>query len=205
MNKVSPIYGGLNINNLEGGLNTFNYYAYDKLKTTAITSGKYNCALAVEDKYLNRFEFYRLLLNSNKKLAAFYATGSADNGNQMAKWVLETADRSISGRKPYEYPILKAQKFYPSIINPDIANAPDSATVGRNKGGRLPFPRRTLTVIISSSKTDGGQTWPSGASLKRTYLELTRTDKDKDRFNFNYECSYLTTMRWERATIPVIE
>lgn len=186
-NKVSPIYGGLNINNLEGGLNTFNYYAYDKLKTTAITSGKYNCALAVEDKYLNRFEFYRLLLNSNKKLAAFYATGSADNGNQMAKWVLEAADRTISGRTPHPYPILKAQKFYPSIINPDIANAPDSATVGRNKGGRLPFPRRTLTVIISSSKTDGGQTWPSGASLKRTYLELTRTDKDKDRFNFNYD------------------
>ena len=186
-NKVSPIYGGLNINNLKDGLNTFNYYAYDKLKTTAITSGKYNCALAVEDKYLNRFEFYRLLLNSNKKLAAFYATGSADNGNQMAKWVLETADRTISGRTPHPYPILKAQRFYPSIINPDIANAPDSATVGRNKGGRLPFPRRALTVIISSSKTDGGQTWPSGASLKRTYLELTRTDKDKDRFNFNYD------------------
>jgi len=188
-NKVSPIYGGSNINNLQGGLNTFNYYAYDKLKTAAITEGKYNCALAVEEKYLNRFEFYRLLLNSNKKLAAFYATGSADNGNQMAKWVLETADRSISGRTPHPYPILKAQGYYPSIINPDFENAPDSASVGRNKGGKLPSLRRTLTVTISGSSSNptGGQSWPTGASLKRTYLELTRTDKDEDRFNFNYD------------------
>ena len=186
-NKVSPIYGGSNINNQAGGLNTFNYYAYDKLKTTAITSGKYHCALAVEGKYLNRFEFYRLLLNSNKKLAALYATGSADNGNQMAKWVLETADRSISGRNPHPYPILKAQGYYPSIINPDFENAPDSASVGRNKGGKLPSPRRTLSVTISGTKTDGGQSWPSGASLKKTYLILTRTDKDFDRFNYNYD------------------
>ena len=68
--NVSPIYGGETINNLEGGLNNFNYYSYTQLTTATIT--KYNCALAVEDKFLNRFEYYRLLLNSNKKLAAFY-------------------------------------------------------------------------------------------------------------------------------------
>jgi hypothetical protein len=136
---------------------------------------------------LNRFEFYRLLLNSNKKLAAFYATGSVDNGNQMAKWVLERADRSIIGRNPYEYPILKAQGYYPSIINPDFDNAPDSITVGRNKGGKLPSPRRVLYVNISSSKTDGGQSWPSGAKVKMPSLTLTRTDKDFDRFNYNYD------------------
>ena len=184
----SPVYGGNNIANLQGGLNTFNYYAYEQLPTSHISSGKYNCALAVEEKYLNRFEFYRLLLNSNKKLAAFYATGSTENANEkMAKWVLETADRSISGRAPYPYPILKAQGYYPSIINPDFANAPDSATVGRNHGGKLPSPRRTLSVTIKTTKSDGGQTWPEGVSFKRTYLELVRTDKDFDRFNFNYD------------------
>ncbi len=181
---VSPVYGGNNINNLQGGLNTFNYYSYENLKTKQITDDKYNCALAVEDKYLNRFEYYRLLLNSNKKLAAFYATGSHANANQMAKWVLETADRSISGRDPYPYPILKAQGEYPSIINPDIANAPDSATVGRNHGGKL---GKTLTVNISNTKTDGGQTWPSGANITTNSLPLQRTDKDFDRFNFNYD------------------
>lgn len=63
----SPVYGGKNINNNQGGLNTFNYYSYEKL-TGGVTDNQYNCALAVEDKYLNRFEFYRLLLNSNRSL-----------------------------------------------------------------------------------------------------------------------------------------
>lgn len=185
--NVSPVYGGNNIANLQGGLNTFNYYAYDKLKTKAISDNKYNSALAVEEKYLNRFEFYRLLLNSNKKLATFYVTGSADDDNLMAKWVLETADRSISGREPYPYPILKAQGYYPSIINYDAINAPDSTSVGRNHGGKLPSPRQTLSVTISGTKTDGGQTWPTGAGITTSSLELKRTDKDFDRFNYNYD------------------
>ena len=183
---VSPVYGGTNINNLNsGGLNTFNYYAYDELKTKAISNNKYNCALAVEKKYLNRFEFYRLLLNSNKKLAAFYVTGSVDDGNLMLKWVLETADRTIDAPKPY--PILKEQGYYPSIINPDFDHALDSATVGRNHGGKLPSPRNTLTVTISKEQTTGGQTKPAGASITTSSLTLVRTDKDFDRFNYNYD------------------
>ena len=178
----SPIYGGTNINNLQGGLNTFNYYAYDQLPTSHITSGKYNCALAVEEKFLNRFEFYRLLLNSNKKLAAFYVTGNVADANLMLKWVLETADRTIDNPKPY--PILKAQGYYPSIINPDFANAPDSATVGRNHGGKV---GRTLSVTISSAQTTGGQTKPTGATITTSSLTLQRTDKDFDRFNYNYD------------------
>lgn len=181
---VSPVFGGNNIANLNnGGLNTFNYYAYDELQTKAISNNKYNSALAVEEKYLNRFEFYRLLLNSNKKLAAFYVTGNVADANLMLKWVLETADRSNNDPKPY--PILKAQGYYPSIINPDIANAPDSSSVGRNHGGKL---GKTLSVTISSTKTDGGQTWPTGAAITQaTPLTLIRTDKDFDRFNYNYD------------------
>ncbi len=180
---VSPVFGGTNIANLQGGLNTFNYYAYDELNTKAIS--EYNSALAVEEKYLNRFEFYRLLLNSNKKLAAFYVTGNVDDDDQMLKWVLETADRKND--TPKTYPILKAQGYYPSIINPDAANAPDSTTVGRNHGGKLPSPRNTLTVTISSEQTTGGQTKPSGATITTSSLTLTRTDKDFDRFNYNYD------------------
>ncbi len=174
--NVSPVYGGENINNLQGGLNTFNYYAFSQLTTATIT--KYNCALAVEEKYLNRFEFYRLLLNSNKKLAAFYATGSHSNANEMAKWVLETADRTIDTPKPY--PVLKAQGYYPSIINPDFENAPDSESVGRNHGGKL---GKTLSVTISGV----GSNAPSGAGITKGSLTLQRTDKDFDRFNFNYD------------------
>lgn len=182
---VSPIYGGNNIANLkhnsdraQDGLNTFNYYAYEKLKTKAISDDKYNCALAVEDKYLTRFEYYRLLLNSNKKLAAFYATGSPDNADQMAKWVLETADRTINDPKPY--PVLKAQGYYPSIINPDFENAPSAESAGRNKGGKL---GTTLSVTINGVGTNA----PSSASITNGSLTLQRTDKDFDRFNFNYD------------------
>ena len=189
--NISPVFGGINIANLKNdndrakdGLNTFNYYSYEKLKSQAISA--YNSALAVEDKYLNRFEYYRLLLNSNKRLAALYATGSPDNANEMAKWVLETADRTIDNPKPY--PVLKAQGYYPSIINPDIEHAPDSATVGRNHGGKL---GRTLSVTIrtKSQKTEGGQSWPTATTsdVQTTNLTLTRTDKDFDRFNYNYD------------------
>lgn len=181
---ISPVYGGQNINNLNsGGLNTFNYYAYSKLTTKKVNNNSYyNCALAVEERYLTRFEFYRQMLNSNKKLAAWYATGSLANGGQMLKWVLETADRTIANPKPY--PILKAQGYYPSIINPDFDNAPNSATVGRKHGGKL---GTTLSVTVSGTKTTGGQSWPSGASITMASLTLTRTDMDSARFNYNYD------------------
>ena len=186
---ISPVYGGNNIDNLQdkNGLNTFNYYAYSKLKTKAISSNKYNCALAVEDRFLSRFEIYRQLLNSNKKLAAYYVTGNPADADQMAKWVLETADRTIENPKPY--PVLKAQGYYPSIINPDFDNAPDSASVGRNKGGILASDHNSLTVTIrtKTQKTTGGQDWPSSGDVTRTTLSLPRTDMDPDRFNFNYD------------------
>lgn len=189
--KVSPVYNGKIINNLNsGGLSNFNYYAYDKLKTKPVSGdGFYLCALALEERYLSRFELYRLLLNSNKRLAAIYITGSADDENLMLKWVLETADRTIANPKPY--PILKDQGYYPSIINPDIANAPDSTAVGPNKGGKL---GRTLSVTISAPS--GWTNAPDGAKLldadgneisDAREITLTRTDKDFDRFNFNYD------------------
>ena len=191
-NTIAPIYGGTEINNVAGGLNNYNYYRYRSRYSKEKKITKYNRALAMEEKFITRFERYRLLLNSNKKLAAKYAsvitsdpsTTITVNPDDMAKWVLETADRSITGRNPYPYPILKAQRYYPSIINYDAKNAPDSTTVGRNHGGKL---GRTLSITIATSKSDGGQTWPKGASITTTGLTLQRTDKDFDRFNYNYD------------------
>ena len=184
----SPVYGGNIIDNVHGGLNNYNYYAYNNLPTSNIT--KYNCALAVEEKYLNRFEFYRLLLNSNKKLAANYASSSSATvkPSDMMKWVLETADRTIAAEDAKPYPILK-NRFnndatiarYPSIINYDVEHAPDSASVGRNHGGKL---GKTLIVHIAGV----GSNAPTGAKiLRRGPITLQRTDKDFDHFNFNYD------------------
>jgi len=181
--KVSPIYGGeiianLRINNSQTqGLNNFNYYAYEKATSfNALkdnnTNKVYNNALAIEERFLTRFEIYRQLLNSNRKLAAYYATSSEGTvkPSDMMKWVLETADRTIDNPKPY--PVLKTQGKYPSIINYDVTNAPDSAAVGRNHGGKL---GKTLTVHLT------------GTGITTSTLTLQRTDKDFDRFNFNYD------------------
>ena len=183
-NTIAPIYGGTEINNVAGGLNNYNYYRYRARYSKEKKITKYNRALAMEEKFITRFERYRLLLNSNKKLAAKYASTDAVtiNPNDMAKWVLETADRTILN--PYPFPVLKAQGYYPSIINYDAENAPSSTTAGRNHGGKL---GKTLSVTISGTKTDGGQTWPTGASITTSSKTLQRTDKDFDRFNYNYD------------------
>lgn len=168
----APIFGGWAAFSNAGdkALNGYNYYRYESPYSLngEITQNKYNCALAAEERYLTRFEFYRNLLNSNRELAAWYATGSVDDAyNKMAKWVL---DKSIA-----PYPILKPQGIYPSIINFDAANAP--TTTERNKGGKLD----TLNVSISQ-----GTGAPEGANITTSSLTLNITDKDEDNFNYNY-------------------
>ena len=192
----SPIYGGEIINNANdknnnnnNGLNNYNYYRYESnySKNGQITS--YNCALAAEEKYLTHIEFYRLLLNSNKKLAAWYATTSSTtvNPTDMAKWVLETADRTITNPNPY--PILKAQGTYPSIINYDDVNAPTLALIDgrpsetdRNKGGKL----GSLTINISDNNSSDDKGYRSGTYITTTSKVVSITDKDYDRYNYNY-------------------
>ena len=192
--EISPVYGGTIITNLKhgsdrtkDGLNTFNFYAYSELKTKAIT--KYQCALALENRYLDRFEIHRQLLNSNKKLAAYYATGSADQGSQMLKWVL---DKTIA-----TYPILKAQGKYPSVINFDAEHAQQLTLVNgrpseadRNKGGKI----GTLTVKIkkpsdwTNAPDEAKLLDANGNEIETTRtITLNRTDKDTANYNFNYD------------------
>ena len=188
---ISPIYGGTEINNVAGGMNNYNYYRYGSRYSAEKLISKYNRALAMEEKFITRFERYRLLLNSNKKLAAKYASTASItvNPNDMAKWVLETADRT--NNSPMPYPVLKAQGKYPSIINYDAKHAPDSASVGRLNGGKVSANdgKLAVTILKKSQKTDGGQTWPTAAAsdVQTTSLTLIRTDKDTTRFNFNYD------------------
>ena len=176
--EIAPIYNGKIISNKDAnGLGNYNYFLAEKpyVQNNKITT--YNCALMAEERFLNRFEFFRLLMNSHLELAGWYATGNYDK-SEMMKWVLETADRNNHNPKPY--PVLKAPEKYPSIINYDADNAPTSGE--RNTGKKL----GSLSVTISTSKTDGGQTWPEGASVDPTSLSLPITDKDFERFNFNY-------------------
>ena len=181
-NSVYPIYGGTEISNEDGyKLNNYNYFRYDapfsknnNTNNTIITA--YNRALAAEDRYLVRFEFYRYLLNSNRELASGYVFNEvqSDARDKMAKWVL---DKSIA-----PYPILKKQAKYPSVVNFDAEHA--TVQSERNKGGLL----GTLDVTISESNTtSGGREKPEGATVLTTSLSLNRTDKDTANFNFNYD------------------
>ena len=199
--NLYPIYGGKDIsNNTTSRLNTYNYYLYEapysknkKITATSNTDQHYNHALAAEEKYLNRFESYRNLLNSTRELAAWYATGNPANGNsasatnKMLKWVL---DKSIA-----PYPILKVQGTYPSVINydPNYTNDATGAkidrtksTLKRNQGKNLGSLEVTISMPDPDEQT-GGQGKPEGASLSTTSLTLQRTDKDYNNFNFNYD------------------
>lgn len=179
--NAAPIYGGKIIHNKyasadDTGLNNYCYFLYDEEKNPyvkTIATGNYHGALGAEERYLNRFEFFRMTLNSTRNLAAYYATGDATQKGEMAKWVL---NKSIA-----PYPILKTQGKYPSVVNPDAAHA--TAQEERNKGGLL----GTLSVTISGVGSGAQFTAPSGASITTNNLTLNITDKDYDNFNYNYK------------------
>ena len=169
----APIYNGEIISNVgETGVGNYNYFLADASFTGGIDT--YNCALMAEKRFLQRFEFYRHLLNGHRELAGWWATGTFSK-NEMAKWVMEPSQ--IGSDTPY--PILKDQGKYPSVVNIDAENATTQSE--RNKGGKL----GTLTVNIQSG-SGAVYAAPAGATIITSQLTLNITDKDPDHFNFNY-------------------
>ena len=95
----SPIYGGKIITNVGNnnvvGVGNYNYFRLEApfVQPTGIT---YNCALGAEDRFLKRFEFYRLLLNSHRELAGWWATGTYSSSE-----MLPTATSTTPSLTPY--------------------------------------------------------------------------------------------------------
>ena len=116
-----PVYGGNIINNEDGSaINNYNYYRGEATFDDSYTEiAHYNRSWPAEEQHLTRFEYYRSILNSNRRLCTWWVNGtnnyaSTDDDVEnvgIAKWVL---DPSIA-----PYPILKPWGKYPSIINPD--------------------------------------------------------------------------------------
>ena len=174
--SIAPIYNGKSISNVGNtGVGNYNYFRLESsyIQNTGITK-VYNCALGAEDRYLQRFEFFRNLLNSHRELAGWWATGTYSS-SEMMKWVLEPSQIGTST----PYPILKAPGKYPSVVNIDAAHAVNGKP--RNQGGKL----GTLTVNIQMGN---GAVYnaPTGAEITTTSLTLNITDKDTAHFNFNY-------------------
>ena len=175
----APIYNGSIITNVgeNTGVGNYNYFRLEApfIQDNNVTK-IYNCALGAETRFLQRFEFYRHLLNSQRELAAWWATGSASNKDQMLKWVLEPSQ--IGSATPY--PILKSADYYPSVVNIDAENAVENQP--RNNGGKL----GTLAVTIRMGAGGAVYAAPAGAAITTSSLTLNITDKDPDHFNFNY-------------------
>ena len=188
----APIYNGTIITNNGGdnGVSNFNYFHSEVSYVQDQLINVYNCALAAETRFLQRFEFFRHLLNSNRALAAWWATGSRDNKDEMLKWVMEPDQ--IGTTTPY--PILKTPGKYPSVVNYTPSDvAIDDENQHRNEGRKLTNMGSDgkLSVKIQMG-TQGSAPYgaPEGAALlseqASTTINLTINDKDPAHFNFNY-------------------
>ena len=188
----APIYNGENISNVgTNGLANYNYYFSGCTFTGGIDT--YNCALAADERYLTRFEFYRRMLNSNGELAAWYATGSTDNRSEMYKWILLPSSYGTE----HPFPVLAPQGIYPSVVNFDAENAEDidDDNEHRNEGRKLTkmggsgTHQGQLAVTIQMGSGGNQFSAPSGAGIKsgETFpIYLNITDKDYKHFNYNY-------------------
>lgn len=182
-----PVYGGAMIkNDRTDGVNPYNYFRKSATFDNAYDPNQinqYNRSWPAEEKNLVRFEYYRSVLNSNRKLCTYWVTGKqygSDNAPTaadealIAKWVL---DLSIA-----PYPILKQWGKYPSIINPDpdrVWNSRTNSWVQRGNANEWEGKSwGTITVNIN-----GGEKNSSASDSK--VLPIT----DVDTLNYDY-CAY---------------
>lgn len=130
-NIKRPVYGGTAIaNNAGHKVNNYNYFCQEEVsfESTLDQTSKYNNTWPVAKKYLTRFEVYRSILNSNRRLCTWWVNGEYNTAPSdanvesvgIAKWVL---DLSIA-----PYPILKQWGKYPSVINQDPAKRVNPST-----------------------------------------------------------------------------
>ena len=182
----APIYNGQIITNDgdNSGVNNFNYFWAGASYVQNRTIDVYNCALLAETRFLQRFEFFRQLLNSNRELAAWWATGSRDNKDEMMKWVLEPSQ--IGSFIPF--PILKTPGKYPSVVNIDADHAEAFSADAATKKTQYNQGRKfgTLTINIQNASGGNGSNAPSGANITTNSVTPNITDKDPAHFNFNY-------------------
>lgn len=186
----APIYNGEIITNRsdQNGVSNFNYFwagaSYVQNKNIDV----YNCALAAETRYLQRFEFFRPLLNSNRELAAWWVTGSRGRKDEILKWVMEPSQ--IGTATPY--PVLKAFGKYPSVVNVDAEHAADFSAdeatrkIQYNQGRK--FGKLTINIRMGTDPNVAGNDKAYGALIKtdKTIVMANITDKDPKHFNYNY-------------------
>ena len=174
--SIAPIYNGQEIlNKDDNGVSNFNYCRAEASYVQQNKINIYNCALLAETRFLQRFEFFRHLLNGHREVAAWWVSGNVADTAQIMKWVM--LPDSIGSAHPY--PVLKKWGRYPSVVNLDA----EHATTGqpRNQGGKL--GELSVTIEMGDGEQFGH---PADATITTTNTTLIITDKDTTHFNFNY-------------------
>ena len=182
----APIYNGLIITNDgdENGVNNFNYFWAGASYVQDRIINVYNCALSAETRFLQRFEFFRHLLNSNRELAAWWASTSSVTvtKNEIMKWVLEPSQIGTST----PYPILRTPGKYYSVVNytqgEDVYDE-DLILTDEGDEGVLHVKIQMGDGAVYHRPFEGTA---DAATITTTSLDLPITDKDPDHFNFNY-------------------
>jgi hypothetical protein len=180
-----PVYGGNSINNdAADGINPYCYFR----KNATFTPTAYNRSWPAEEKNLTRFEYYRSVLNSNRKLCTWWVNGTdgtaptdedvSDVG--IAKWVL---DPSIA-----PYPILKPWGKYPSIINLDPTRVWDPRTEDADGNTVTPHWVQRSNANEWEGKSYGTLTVniQSGTSKIRGIQQRQIPITDMDTLNYDY-------------------
>ena len=180
-----PVYGGSSINNnADTGVNPYCYFRKNASFDNSYESiADYNRSWPAEEKNLTRFEYYRSILNSNKRLCTYWVTGKkyGDGANapteadeaKIAKWVL---DPSIA-----PYPILKKWGKYPSVINidPEYRIKPDTKEKEARSSAKEWEGKSfgTLTVYVNPG---------SHHTASQVTKQITITDMDTLNNDFCY-------------------
>ncbi len=173
--SIAAIYNGKNISNAGNkGVGNYNYF-WLEAPFVQPKGVNFNSALGAEKRFLNRFEFFRHLLNGHRELAGWWATGTYGK-SEMLKWVL--LPDSIGTAHPY--PVLMEHGKYPSVVNIDAEHAVTGKP--RNQGGKL----GELAVHIRMGSGGAVYGAPDGATITTSDTTLIITDKDTARYNFNY-------------------
>ena len=187
-NTIKPVYGGKVLSNKgTTGINNYNYFrgsAAFNTETTFSSSDAYYCSWPASEEYLTRFEYYRSILNSNRRLCTWWVNGTSGttptdedvNNVGIAKWVL---DPNIA-----PYPILKKWGKYPSVINqdkeytynPDTKQKVSRASAPAYQGKKL----GTLSVTVKAGSGHQG----SGSTSKN--LDCIVLDMDTLNYDYGY-------------------
>lgn len=155
-----PVYGGnMIINNATNGVNPYCYYrANASFDDSYNAIDNYNRSWPADEEYLTRFEYYRSILNSNKRLCTYWVTDKVYGSENaptdadealIAKWVLDPTMAP--------YPILKKWDKYPSIINPNKSQTIDPRLIVKDANGNYNFQTPQWTNRSTAKPYEGKQ------------------------------------------------